>query len=94
VQKKLKFPPPPDDKSYNGWIMVITPFHARKIIEAYNQQGTIRTRVSTGKAKDLVPKDVVTISQESRRRLVADSIFQEPVKSLTSNQGSSKKGGV
>lgn len=84
----------PVDKSYDERIMVITPFHTQKIIEAYNQQLTIRTRVSTGKAKDVVPKDVVTISAESKRQLAADKSFSEPVKLLTSNQGSSKKGGV
>ncbi len=72
--------------------MVITPFNTKKIIEAYNQQLAVRTRVSTGKAKDLVPKDVVTISEESKKQLVAARSFQEPVKSLTNNQGSPKKG--
>ena len=66
--------------------MVITPFHTKKIIEAYNQQLTIRTRVSIGKTKDLVPKDVVTISEESKKQLAAAGSLQEPVESLTKNQ--------
>ena len=93
-EKTLKFQSPPDDKSYDKWIMVITPFNTQKIIEAYNQQLTIRTRVSTGKTKDLVPKDVVTISEESKKQLAAAKSFQEPVKSLTKNQGPQAKGGI
>jgi len=73
--------------------MVITPFNTQKIIEAYNQQLTIRTRVSAGKTKDLVPKDLVTISEESKKQLAAAKSFQESVKSLTNNQGSPKKRG-
>ena len=74
--------------------MIITAFNTPKIIEAYNQQLTIRTRVSTGKTKDQVPKDVVTISEESKRQLAAAKSFQDPVKDLTNNQGSPRKGGV
>jgi hypothetical protein len=74
--------------------MVITPFNTQKIIEAYNQQLSVRTRVSTGKTKDLVPKDVVTISEESKKQLAAARSFQEPVKSLTKNQGPQAKGGI
>jgi hypothetical protein len=91
-EKAFKFHSSPDDKIYKERIMVITPFHTQKIIEAYNQQLTIRTRVSTGKAKDQVPKDVVVISAESKKQLAAAKTFQVPVKSLTNNQGSSKKG--
>jgi hypothetical protein len=93
-EKILKFQSSPDDKSYDEWIMVITPFNTQKIIEAYNQQLTIRSRVSTGKTKDLVPKDVVTISEESKKQLAAAKSFQEPVKSLTKNQGPQAKGGI
>lgn len=93
-EKILKFQSSPDDKSYDEWIMVITPFNTQKIIEAYNRQLTIRTRVSTGKTKDLVPKDVVTISEESKKQLAAAKSFQEPVKSLTKNQGPQAKGGI
>ncbi len=94
VKKILKFPSSPDDKSYDEWIMIITPFNTQKIIEAYNQQLTIRTRASTGKTKDLVPKDVVTISEESKKQLAAAKSSQEPVKSLTKNQGPQAKGGI
>jgi hypothetical protein len=93
-KKILKFQSSPDDKSYDEWIMVITPFNTQKIIEAYNRQLTIRTRASTGKTKDLVPKDVVTISEESKKQLAAAKSFQEPVKSLTKNQGPQAKGGI
>jgi hypothetical protein len=92
-KKIFKFSSSPVDKSYDERIMVINPFHTQKIIEAYNQQLTIRTRVSTGKTKDLVPKDVVTISEESKKQLAAAKSFQEPVKSLTNNQRPQAKGG-
>jgi hypothetical protein len=91
-KKILKFQSSPDDKSYDEWIMVITPFNTQKIIEAYNRQLTIRTRASTGKTKDLVPKDVVTISEESKKQLAAAKSFQEPVKSMTKNHGPQAKG--
>jgi hypothetical protein len=94
LKKTFKFPSFSSDKSYDGWNMVITPFQNKKFIEAYNQQLTIRTRVSIGKNKDLVPKDLVTISEESRRRIAADRSFPEPVKSMTNNRGPSTKGGV
>jgi hypothetical protein len=49
--------------------MVITPFYTQKILQAYNQQLTMKTRVSSGKGKELLPKDSITISAESRNRL-------------------------
>ena len=89
----FKFPLPAADKIYNERIMVINPFHTQKIIAAYNQQLTMKTRFSAGKIKDLVPKDLVTISEESKRRLAAAGNPQTTVKSLTNNQGL-QKGGV
>ncbi len=67
--------------------MVINPYHTQKIIDAYNQQLTIKSRVSTGKAKELSPKDMITISEESKRRLAVAKTEQESVNLLTKNQG-------
>jgi hypothetical protein len=46
--------------------MVITTFFPQKSLAAYDQQLTIKTCVLLGKAKELAPKDVVTISIEGK----------------------------
>jgi hypothetical protein len=63
--------------------MVITPFYTQKILQAYNQQMTLKTRVSSGKGKDLIPKDSISISAESRKRLAMAKGASEMVKNLT-----------
>jgi hypothetical protein len=63
--------------------MVITPFYTQKILQAYNQQMTLKTRVSSGKGKELIPKDSITISAESRNRLAMAKGSPEIVKNLT-----------
>ena len=74
--------------------MVITPFYTRKIIEAYNQQLTIKSRISAGKGKELASKDMITISEESKKRLAAAKSESEPVNLLTKKQGPQTKGGI
>jgi len=74
--------------------MVITHFHTQKIIDAYNQQLTIKSRVSASKAKELAPKDVITISEESKRQLAAAKIEQQSVSYLTKNPEPKAKGGT
>jgi hypothetical protein len=67
--------------------MVINTFYTQKILQAYNQQMTLKTRVSSGKGKELIPKDSITISAESRKRLAMAKGAPEIVKNLT-NPGS------
>jgi hypothetical protein len=65
--------------------MVITHFYAQKIIEVYNQQSSIKPHAYAGKAKDFVPRDMITISTEGKRQLAAAKGNQEAVNSLTKN---------
>jgi len=65
--------------------MVITYFYTQKIIQAYNQQSSIKSHAYAGKAKDLVPRDVIAISTEGKRQLAAAKGTQEAVNSLTKN---------
>jgi hypothetical protein len=74
--------------------MVITPFHTRKTIEAYNQQLTIKSRTCAGRGKELASIDVITISEESKKRLAAAKSELEPVNLLTRNQNPQAKGGI
>lgn len=90
----LKFFPAADEKIYDERIMVITHFYTQKIIDAYNQQLTIKSRVSAGKAKELAPKDVIIISEESKRRLAAAKNESEGVNLLTKKQEPQPKGGI
>ena len=63
--------------------MIIKPFCSQKVLQAYNRQLTIITRVSTGKGKELIPKDLITISEESRNRLARTKGAHEIVNNLT-----------
>ena len=65
--------------------MVITHFYAQKIIEAYNQQSSTKSHAYAGKAKDIIPRDVITISTEGKKQLAAAKGAQETVNSLTKN---------
>ncbi len=94
VEKNLKFFPTSDEKSYDEQNMVITPFYTRKIIEAYNQQLTIKTRIFGGKGKEIASRDVITISEESKKRLAAAKSEPGSVNLLTKNQWPQAKGGI
>jgi hypothetical protein len=83
LQKRLKFSPAPDEKSNDWCFMVITPFYTQKILQAYNQQMTLKTRVSSGKGKELIPRDSITISAESRKRLATANGGPKIVNNLT-----------
>lgn len=63
--------------------MVITPFHTQHVLKAYSQQLAIRSRVSKDKAPPSGQRDNVTISFESKKKLLADKITQEIVNQLT-----------
>ena len=63
--------------------MVITNFQVQHILRAYSQQLSMRSRPSKEKTdKTAVQKDEVTISQESKKRLIADKISKELVAQL------------
>ena len=63
--------------------MVITNFQVQHILRAYSQQLSVRSRASKEKTdKTAVQKDEVMISQESKKRLIADQISQEIVTQL------------
>jgi hypothetical protein len=63
--------------------MVINAFYAQKAIGIYNQQSSIKSNAYVGKAKDLFPRDRVTISTEAKRLLTAAKEPREVVNSLT-----------
>ena len=66
--------------------MVITNYHVQHILKAYSQQLSVRSRVSKDKAsKNVVQKDQVTISQESKKMLVVDKIAHEMVTQLANS---------
>jgi hypothetical protein len=71
--------------------MVITPFYTQKILQAYNQQMTLKTRVSSGKGKELIPKDSITISAESRKRLAIANGAPEIVNNLTNSESNGRQ---
>jgi hypothetical protein len=66
--------------------MVITNYHVQHILKAYSQQLSVRSRVSKDKInKNVVQKDEVTISQESKKMLVVDKIAQEMITQLANS---------
>ena len=63
--------------------MVITNFQVQHILRAYSQQLSVRSRTSKEKTdKTAVQKDEVMISQESKKRLIADKVSNELVAQL------------
>ena len=72
--------------------MIIKPFSSQKALQAYNQQMTIKARNSSGKGKDLIPGELITISEESRNRLAAAKGAHEIVNNLTGKETPVGKG--
>ncbi len=63
--------------------MVITYFHVQHILRAYSQQLSVRSCLLKEKTERAgVPKEEVTISRESKKRLIADRISKEVVEKL------------
>ncbi len=63
--------------------MVITNFQVQHILRAYSQQLSVRSRASKEKTdRTAVQKDEVMISQESKKRLIADQVSHEIVAQL------------
>jgi hypothetical protein len=71
--------------------MVITPFYTQKILQAYSQQLTMKTRVSSGKGKELIPKDSITISAEGQKKLAMAKGAQGIVNNLTNAQSNGQQ---
>jgi hypothetical protein len=66
--------------------MVVTNYHVQHILKAYSQQLSVRSRVSKDKInKNVVQKDEVTISQESKKMLVVDKIAHEMITQLANS---------
>jgi hypothetical protein len=66
--------------------MVITNYHVQHILKAYSQQLSVRSRVSKDKInKNVVQKDEVTISQESKKMLVVDKIAHEMITQMANS---------
>ena len=66
--------------------MIITNYHVQHILKAYSQQLAVRSRISKDKAnKNVVQKDEVAISQESKKMLVADKIAHEMITQLSNS---------
>jgi hypothetical protein len=69
-------------------IMVIANFQVQHILRAYSQQLSVRSRAPKEKVgKNPVQKDEVMISQESKKRLVADRISHEIIAQLGNRSG-------
>ncbi len=57
--------------------MTITHFQVQNIIKAYRVQSAVRSRIARDKpVKSVNPKDEVTLSPESKKKLLADRITQ------------------
>ena len=66
--------------------MVITNYHVQHILKAYSQQLSVRSRVSKDKvSKNVVQKDQVTLSPESKKMLVVNKIAHEMVTQLANS---------
>jgi hypothetical protein len=64
--------------------MMISNFQVQHILKAYSQQLSARTRASRVKGEKNAPqRDEVTLSQESRKRMVADKIADQIITQLT-----------
>lgn len=63
--------------------MVITNFYLQHILKAYSQQLSNRTRISGDKARKMTTqRDEVILSQESRKKMVADKVVLELISQL------------
>jgi hypothetical protein len=63
--------------------MIINNFQVQHILKAYSQQLSTRTRVPKADGgKKAVPRDEITLSQESRKRMVADRIADQIITQL------------
>lgn len=66
------------NKLVKGSIMTITNFDVQQILRTYHRQLGERSRLSGEKVnKRFVPQDAVTISPESKKRLLTDKIAQQ-----------------
>jgi len=64
--------------------MVITNFYLQHILKAYSQQLSNRTRVSRDKARETtVQRDEVILSQESKKKMMADKVILQLISQLT-----------
>jgi len=73
--------------------MVITNFQVQHILRAYSQQLSVRSRTSKEKTdKTAVQKDEVMISQESKKRLIADKISNELVAQMVNGSERNETG--
>ncbi|MGQ9646432.1 MAG: DVU0524 family FlgM-associated protein [Thermodesulfobacteriota bacterium] len=67
--------------------MEITNFYVQHILKAYSQQLSNRARISKEKTKAVpVQRDQVTLSEESKKKMVADKVVQQLVTQLTRQQ--------
>ena len=63
--------------------MVITNYYLQHILKAYSQQLSNRSRVSGDKARKMTTqRDEVILSQESRKKMVADKVVLELISQL------------
>jgi hypothetical protein len=69
--------------------MTITHFQVQNIIKAYRVQSAVRSRISRDKSvkKTVNPRDEVTLSTESKRRLLADKITQGVMQQFVRGSG-------
>jgi hypothetical protein len=64
--------------------MMISNFQVQHILKAYSQQLSARVRASRVKGEKSAPqRDEVTLSQESRKRMVADKIADQIITQLS-----------
>jgi DNA repair exonuclease SbcCD ATPase subunit len=64
--------------------MIVTNYYVQHILKTYSQQLSVRSRISKEKInKHFVQKDEVTISEESKKRMIVDKITHEILDQLT-----------
>ena len=93
-QKKTKVFHPDDDKKYKGCgTMEIGRFHVQHILRVYSQQLSLRSRESKEKiSKKLSQNDEVTISPESRKRMMVDKMASELMAQLANGSERNETG--
>ena len=73
--------------------MIITDLHIQHILNAYSKQLSIRPRISKDKDnKNIIPKDQITLSTESKKMWVIDKIAKEIILQLANGGEKSDTG--
>ena len=84
LKKRLKFFRTMTIIEVRSTTMVITNFCLQNILKAYSQQLSNRSRVSRDKTREMtVQRDEVILSQESKKKMMADKVVLQIVAQLT-----------